>query len=309
VKEFMETLMRNFFLYMSSQAQISQAAKKYGLKFGAAKFVAGVTIEDAMRVVKEHNEAGIVTTLDHLGENIHTEAEALASTEHNILTLRAIAESGVKSHLSVKMTQLGMDIDRDLLMRNMRNILDVAKETENFVRIDMEDFAHYSDTLAIFRTLRAEYGETVGTVMQAYLYNICEDIAGLHDYHPNLRLVKGAYKEAAEVAFPKKEDVDRNYVKMIEQHLLAGDYASIATHDDAVIDHVKQFVVEHNIPRTRFEFQMLFGIRTHRHYELAKEGYTMRVYVPFGDDWYGYFMRRLAERPANVGFVVKSFFK
>ncbi|MGG4395244.1 proline dehydrogenase family protein [Paenibacillus thiaminolyticus] len=305
----MESLMRNGLLFLSKNRMANRAAKKYGLRFGARRFVAGEQIADAVAAVRELNEAGIVATLDHLGEFILTEEEAQESTQFCIRTLQEIEKSGVRSNLSLKMTQLGLDLSRELCMRNMRAILDTAAAGGNFVRIDMEDYAHNEASLDIFSELREEYGDTVGLVIQAYLYKSADDIDNLHRFRPNLRLVKGAYKESPDVAYPNKEDVDRNFIHIIEQHLRNGDYAAIATHDDKIIQHVKQFVIEHNIPRSQFEFQMLYGIRTQAQRDLAREGYTMRIYVPFGNDWYGYFMRRLAERPANVGFVLKSLFK
>lgn len=305
----MESILRNFFLFLSKNKFANRTAKKYGLRFGARRFVAGEQIMEAITVIRELNRLGIVVTLDHLGEFIFTEEEANESTECCIRTLEEIAASGVNSNLSLKMTQLGLDISRELCMTNMRRILDTAARFNNFVRIDMEDYAHNEISIEIFEELRKEYGATVGLVIQAYLYKSEQDIDRLHVYRPNLRLVKGAYKESPEVAFPKKEDVDRNFIRIIEKHLLNGNYAAIATHDDQIINHVKKFVKEHNIPNSQFEFQMLYGIRTAAQQELAGEGYTMRVYVPYGNDWYGYFMRRLAERPANVGFVLKSMFK
>lgn len=305
----MEQLMRDVLLYLSKNRTANNAAKKYGLRFGASRFVAGETIGSAIASVRELNNQGIVATLDHLGEFVFSEAEAVESADSCIRSLDAIYESGVQSHLSLKMTQLGLDITKDLCMRNMRRILDRAKMYGNFVRIDMEDYSHNAITLDIFKELRQEYGETVGLVIQAYLYNSSQHIEELKDLHPNLRLVKGAYKEPTEVAYPNKEDVDRNFIKIIEQHLLNGNYAAVATHDEKIIGQVKKFVKEHNIPYSQFEFQMLYGIRTQLQQDLVREGYTMRVYVPYGNDWYGYFMRRLAERPANVGFVLKSMFK
>jgi proline dehydrogenase len=305
----LEQLMKNSFLFLSKNRIANQMAKKYGLRFGAKRFVAGETIPVAIQAVSELNLAGIVATLDHLGEFVFSEEEAVQSADYCIETLDVIAKAGVKSNLSLKMTQLGLDISRELCMRNMRRILDRAAYYNNFVRIDMEDFAHNEISIEIFKELQREYGRTLGLVIQAYLYKSEKDIADLNQFKPNLRLVKGAYKEPVEVAFPNKEDVDKNFIQIIEKHLLYGNYAAIATHDTKIIEHVKQFVRTHHIPNTQFEFQMLFGIRTEAQEQLAKEGYTMRVYVPFGNDWYGYFMRRLAERPANVGFVLKSMFK
>ncbi len=305
----MVQLMRDTLLYLAKNQSSNELARKYGFKLGADRFVAGETIEDAIKAVMNLNQQGILVTLDHLGEFVNSSEEAVISADYCVRTLDAIQESGVKSHLSLKMTQLGLDISRDLCMNNMRRILGKAKQYGNFVRIDMEDYAHNEITLEIFKELRREFGETVGLVIQSYLYKSEQDIADLNEFHPNLRIVKGAYKEPSTVAFPEKADVDKNYIKLVEQQLLYGNFAAIATHDESIINHLKGFIKEHSIPLTQFEFQMLYGIRTQYQTELAAEGYAVRVYVPYGDDWYGYFMRRLAERPANVGFVVKSMFK
>ncbi|MCR8643225.1 proline dehydrogenase [Paenibacillus sp. N1-5-1-14] len=305
----MEALLQNTFLFLSKNKLANRAAKKYGLRFGASRFVAGEQIAEAIDAVRELNKLGIVATLDHLGEFVSTKEETLHGTDCCIRTLDAIHEAKVKSNLSLKMTSLGLDISRELCMDNMRQILDRAKQYGNFVRIDMEDHARNEASLDIFYELRETYGETIGIVIQAYLYKSEADIEALNRVKPNLRLVKGAYKEPAEVAFPRKADVDANYNKIIEQHLMNGNYAAIATHDENVINHVKQFVKKHNIPNSQFEFQMLYGIKVGQQKSLANDGYTMRVYVPYGNDWYGYFMRRLAERPANVWFVLKSMFK
>jgi proline dehydrogenase len=304
-----EQLLRNTFLYLAKSQGANRLAKRYGLRFGAHRFVAGETIPSAIDTVRELNAEGIVATLDHLGEFVYTRQEAVEAADYCIRTLDAIQESGVQSNLSLKMTQLGLDISLDLCMDNMRRILDRAAKYGNFVRIDMEDYAHNEMTLSIFKELRREYGETVGLVIQAYLYKSLEDIQDLNEFHPNLRLVKGAYKESPSVAYPDKADVDANFIKLIETHLLNGNYAAIATHDERIIEHVKRFVKEQGISNQQFEFQMLYGIRTQLQKELAKAGYTVRVYVPYGNDWYGYFMRRLAERPANVAFVLKSMLK
>lgn len=304
----MEQAMKNFFLYLSSNKTLNAAAKKWGLRFGASRFVSGETISEAIQAVRQLNEQGLVCTLDHLGEFVFSVEEANESADYCIKTLEAIHQSGVDCNLSLKMTSLGLDISRDLCMNNMRRILDVAKKNGNiFVRIDMEDYAHNQVTMDILDELLQDY-DNVGTVIQAYLYKAADDIEKLKDKKVNFRLVKGAYKESPEVAYPNKPDVDENYKKIIKQHLLNGGYAAVATHDDAIIDYVKKLVQEHNIPRTQFEFQMLYGIRTQSQIDLAKEGYKMRVYVPYGNDWYGYFMRRLAESPANVKFVLKGMF-
>ncbi|WGV61042.1 proline dehydrogenase [Brevibacillus brevis] len=304
----MEQAMKDFFLFLSKNKTLNSAAKKWGLRFGASRFVSGQTIAEAINAVSKLNQQGLVCTLDHLGEFVFSVEEANESADYCIKTLDAIHQSGVDCNLSLKMTSLGLDISRELCMDNMRRILDSAKKNGNiFVRIDMEDYAHNQVTMEILNELLQEY-DNVGTVIQAYLYKASDDIDSLKDKKVNFRLVKGAYKESPEVAYPNKPDVDENYKKIIKQHLLNGGYAAVATHDDNIIDFVKKLEKEHSIPRTQFEFQMLYGIRTQSQIDLAREGYKMRVYVPYGNDWYGYFMRRLAESPANVKFVLKGMF-
>ncbi len=296
---------KNVFLYASQNKALNKAAKKWGLKLGASQVVAGMTIESAVKQVEKLNRQGLVCTLDHLGEFVSSREEALEATDYNIRTLEAIAKTGVNSNLSVKMTQLGLDIDRNFCLQNMRKILAAAKKHNNFVRIDMEDYSHCQVTLDILRELRKTY-DNVGTVIQAYLFRSEQDIKELEGI--SLRLVKGAYKESPEVAYQEKELVDENYFNIIKQHLLSGSYTAIASHDHVIIDRVKAFAKKHNIPTDQFEFQMLYGFRTDMQLELVKEGYKTRVYIPFGNDWFGYFMRRLAERPQNVSFALKGLF-
>lgn len=296
---------RNIFMYASQNKALNKAAKKWGLKFGASHVVAGVTIESAIKKVQELNQQGLVGTLDHLGEFVFTKEEALEATEYNIRTLEAIAAAGADCNLSVKMTQLGLDINREFCLENMRRILETAKQTNNFVRIDMEDHSHCQVTLDILRELRESY-DNVGTVIQAYLYRSEQDVKDLKGI--SLRMVKGAYKESPEVAFQDKKEIDENYLTIIKEHLLSGSYTAIASHDHNIIAEVKQFAKENHISPEQFEFQMLYGFRTEMQLSLAKEGYKMRLYIPFGDDWFGYFMRRLAERPQNVSFALKGLF-
>ncbi|MDC0705821.1 MULTISPECIES: proline dehydrogenase [Priestia] len=296
---------KNVFLHASQNKVLNKAAKKWGLRFGAAQVVAGDTIESAIKKVQELNEKGLICTLDHLGEFVLSREEAIEATQYNVRTLEAMGRAGVNSNLSVKMTQLGLDIDPSFCMENMRRILETATKYNNFVRIDMEDHAHCQITLDILRELRQTY-DNVGTVIQAYLFRAEQDVKELKGIP--LRLVKGAYQESPSVAFQEKEEVDKNYMRIIEEHLLSGSYTAIASHDHHIIAKVKDFAQKHHIPRDQFEFQMLYGFRTDMQLSLAKEGYTMRVYIPFGNDWFGYFMRRLAERPQNVAFALKGFF-
>ncbi|MDM5196742.1 proline dehydrogenase [Fictibacillus enclensis] len=301
------TVSKNVFLYASQNKVLNKAAKRWGLRFGASQVVAGVTIHSAIQKVKDLNAKGLVCTLDHLGEFVSSREEAIEATDYNVRTMEAITKEGVNSNLSVKMTQLGLDIDRDFCVSNMRRILETAKRTNNFVRIDMEDYSHCQITLDILKELREKYGfDNVGTVIQSYLHRAHDDVKDLKGIP--LRLVKGAYKESSEVAYQDKAKIDENYMTIIKEHLSNGSYTAIASHDHHIIAEVKQFAKENNIPNAQFEFQMLYGFRSELQHSLVKEGYTMRVYIPFGDDWFGYFMRRLAERPQNVAFAVKGFF-
>lgn len=302
----MEAWARRFLLFLARSKRMARFMYKYGMRVGAGRFVAGQTLEEAIERVKELNSAGILVTLDHLGESITQAYEAEEAAAECVKILDAINQSGVKSNLSLKLTQLGLDIDPELCVRNMEMILGTAVKYNNFVRIDMEDSAHCQVTIDLFKKLKAEYGDHVGLVVQSYLYRTMDD---LKDLSTNLRIVKGAYREPKEVAFPDKRDVDENYVKLVETNLMMGNYTAVATHDEKIIKRVLEFVQKEGISDSLFEFQMLYGIRTGLQKELANKGYKVRVYVPYGQDWYPYFMRRLAERPANVWFLVKNFFR
>ncbi len=304
----MEQVMRNFFLYMGKNKVATKVAKRYGMRFGASRFVAGASLNSSVNAIKKLNEKGLSVTIDHLGEFVDNAAEADEMTNHCIEAIERIAAENLDSQLSLKLTSMGLDIDYDMTMKNMRRILEAADQHNVFVTIDMEDFERCGKTIEIFTNLKREY-TNIGTVLQAYLYRVAEDVEKLNDLSPNLRLVKGAYKESPKVAFPDKKDVDENFKKIIKMHLLNGNYTAIATHDDRIIEYTKKLVEEYNIPRSQFEFQMLYGICVDKQDELLKEGFKMRVYVPYGKDWYGYFMRRLAERPANVAFVLKGMMK
>ncbi|CAH0303885.1 Proline dehydrogenase 1 [Peribacillus sp. Bi96] len=304
----MEQILRNLFLFLSKNKSMTKAAKKYGLRFGASRFVAGESLEMASAVIADLNRKGLAVTIDYLGEFIEDEKEARKMADQCIEAIRMIARNSLESQLSLKLTSMGLDLSERVVMNNMRRILDEAKAHQVFVTLDMEDFPRCNPTLDVFKNLKAEYNE-LGTVIQAYLYRTEKDIEELNEYHPNLRLVKGAYKESREVAFSEKNDVDENFKKIIKKHLLNGNYTAVATHDDKIIDYTRELVKEHGIPDDQYEFQMLYGIRNEKQLELVKEGYKVRVYVPYGTDWYGYFMRRLAERPANIAFVLKGLFK
>lgn len=301
-------MLRHMFLFLSQNKTLTKLAKAYGSRLGARRFVAGATIESAVRTIKKLNQSGLCTTIDYLGEYAATHKEASRVAAECKKAIQAIAEHRLDSELSLKLTSLGLDISEELAVSHLRDILSAAKENGVAVTIDMEDYTHYEQTLAIYRQCKQEF-DMLGTVIQAYLYRAAEDIRKLHDLKPNLRLVKGAYKESAAVAFPDKKGTDLHFQSLIKLQLLSGNYTAIATHDDDIIAFTKKLVADHDIPLSQFEFQMLYGIRPERQKELVKEGYKMRVYVPYGTDWFSYFMRRIAERPANAAFVLKGIFK
>lgn len=251
----MEQFMRDTLLFLSKNKALTKLAKKYGLRFGAGRFVAGESIEQAVRVIKELNNGQLAVTLDCLGEFVDNEKEATNMAVQCVEAIRAIHANNLNSQLSLKLTSIGLGLSVETALKNMKRILSEAETKNVFVTIDMEDYSRCQKTLDIFKTLKKEY-DNVGTVLQAYLYRTEKDIFDLRPYQPNLRLVKGAYKESQEVAFPEKKDVDKNFKKIIKMHLLSGDYTAVATHDDAIIDYTKNLVEEFQIPFDQFEFQM-----------------------------------------------------
>lgn len=298
-------ILKDFFMGLSQNQFLNSAAKKYGLKLGAQNVVAGTNIAETIESIKELNKHGISCTVDNLGEFVYEREEATAAKEQIIAVIEAIHENGVDAHISLKPSQLGLDIDYDFCKENIEEIVSTANKYGIFVNFDMEDYARLQPSFNLLDELSVTY-DNIGTVIQAYFFRAEEDLHKHKNYR--LRIVKGAYKESPENAYQDKQDIDRNYIKLIEWHLLNGKFTSIATHDHNVINHVKQFVKDNNIPNDKFEFQMLYGFRKEMQLELAKEGYNFCTYVPFGQDWYGYFMRRLAERPQNMNLVVKQVF-
>ncbi|ETP67458.1 proline dehydrogenase [Planococcus glaciei] len=296
-------LTRDFFIALSKNQLLNTGAKKWGLKLGASKVVAGTDIDSMMKSVKELNANGIGATIDNLGEFVYSKEEALHAKENILATLEAIQQRGVTAHMSIKLTQIGLDVDYKFCLENMREIVEAAARYAIFINIDMEDYSHLQQTMDILHELLKEY-DNVGTVIQSYLYRSEKDLENLQN--ARLRLVKGAYKEIAEVSYQSKQDIDANFLKLIKIRLQQPGFTSIATHDHHIIDAVKKFVRENQIPRGRFEFQMLYGFRTDMQKELADEGFAFTTYVPFGQDWYGYYMRRLAERPQNINLALKS---
>lgn len=298
-------MLKDIFMGLSQNQFLNSAAKKYGLKMGAQSVVAGTNIDEVIKSIKELNAQGISCTVDNLGEFVFKEEEATEAKEQILNVIEAIHEHKVDAHISLKPTQLGLDIEYSICLNNLREIVDRANNYGVFVNIDMEDTGHLQPTFDVLDELSREY-DNVGTVIQAYLLRADEYLEKYKNYR--LRIVKGAYKEPVEYAYQNKKDIDANFIKLIEWHLLNGKFTSIATHDHMIINHVKEFVKRNNIPNEQFEFQMLYGFRKELQLKLASEGFNFCTYVPFGNDWYGYFMRRLAERPQNLNLVAKQVF-
>ena len=299
-------MMRTFLLWLSEQQGVFNFLRRNGLaRRFAARFVAGETSETATAAALQLKALGITTSLDLLGESVTRESEAIAARDEYLRMLDRIAPSGAEVNVSVKLTQMGFDIDEALCADNMRRILARARELRGFVRLDMEGSAYTQRTLDFFeRHLAADFARHTGVVIQSCLRRSAGDIERLVTLGARVRLCKGAYLEPPDVAFPDKRDVDRNYVELMEVLLRRGNYPALATHDPRIIEHAKAFVTREGIPAERFEFQMLYGVRRDMQERLRKEGFNMRVYVPFGTQWYPYLMRRLAERPANIVFIL-----
>jgi proline dehydrogenase len=254
--------------------------------------------------VRVLNARKITASLDLLGESVRTEPEAKAAANEYLVMLDRIHEQGLDANVSIKLTQMGLDLDEELCVETMQSILARARDYQTFVRLDMEGSGYTERTLRLFEErLYPGYQDNVGIVLQSYLYRTSADVERAILLKCRVRLCKGAYKEPASVAFPEKKDVDENYVRCMEKLIQEGNYPGIATHDPAIIEHAKRFVQEKGIALDRFEFQMLYGVRRDLQEQLVREGYRMRVYVPFGTQWYPYLMRRLAERPANLAFI------
>lgn len=296
---------RDFFIGISNNKFLNSNARKWGFQLGAEKFVAGTTMESVLHTVKTLNQKGISGTLDNLGEFVDDKNEANAAKNDIIRILEEIKAQNLDCHLSIKLTQMGLDIDWDFCMDNMREILDKAAAYDIFINVDMEKYSYYNRTLEALMELGKEYSN-VGTVIQSYLYRVEADLDLLKDVR--IRIVKGAYKESEDVAYQSKEQIDHNYLKLAKKRLLGDTFTSIATHDHNIINELKDFIAENQISGDMFEFQMLYGFRVDMQYALAEEGYNFCTYIPFGDDWFAYFMRRLAERPQNLNLVAKDVF-
>lgn len=301
----MDKAIRDFFIHLSQNKLLNAGAKRWGLRIGAQSVVAGTNIDEMVESVKKLNGAGISCTIDNLGEFVHEKDEAVKAKNQILAVIEAIHANELVAHLSIKPSQLGLDIAYDFCLQNVEEIVKKANDYNLFVNFDMEDHARLQASFDLLDELSPSY-DNIGTVIQAYFFRAKDDIRKYQDYR--LRIVKGAYKEDETVAYQAKNNIDKNYIELIEWHLLNGKFTSIATHDHHVIDHVKKFAEKHHISKDKFEFQMLYGFREDMQHQLVKEGYQFCTYVPFGEDWYGYFMRRLAERPQNLNLLVKQVF-
>ncbi len=303
-------MFRNLMLRFAASPRLLNVVSKVGIRYRFAhRFIAGETIEEAIRVVSELNSRAVLASIDMLGEGVRDEREAKAAADAYSALLARISQEGINANISVKLTQLGLDVSQDLCRDNLVQILERARQVQNFVCVDMESSAHTQRTLDLFSEVYDHFPCQVGTVIQSYLYRSEKDVQNLSQKGCSIRLCKGAYKEPPEVAFPKKADVDRNYISLLEILLVSPAYTAIATHDDAMIDHARRFIANKQVPAGKYEFQMLYGVRRESQFRLARQGYKMRVYVPYGRHWAPYYMRRLAERPANVFFIAKNLFR
>ena len=304
-------MLRNALLYLSSQPQVFNFVRHNRMAKGfASRFVAGETLDTALEAVRQLNSKGITATLDLLGESVRNEAEARESARAYIEMLDRIHSAKLSANASVKLTAMGLDIAEELCVANMQDILERAREYSTFVRLDMESSEYTQKTLDMFyERLYPSYRGNVGIVLQSYLYRTSSDVEEANKASARVRLCKGAYKEPATVAYPEKKDVDESYLRCMRALLTNGHYPGIATHDEAIVRETKRFARENEIGNDQFEFQMLYGVRRDLQDKLVREGFRLRVYVPFGTQWYPYLMRRLAERPANVAFITGNIVK
>ena len=300
-----------FFQTLSRSHTLKTLASRYGMsgtRAFARRFIAGETVEDAIETVSAIEAQGLRHTLDYLGESVTTLAAAEAAAREYLDLIQDVDRAGVERNLSLKLTQLGLDVDRAICVDHLRKILAAGERCGFFVRIDMESSGYTDATLEILETVWRHGSRNVGVVLQSCLRRTEADLQRVNALGARIRLVKGAYREPKTVAYQKKSEVDMAFVYLAKRLLMEGTYPAIATHDQRILTHIKAFANDRRIERERFEFQMLYGIRRDLQIALRDEGYRMRIYVPFGREWFPYFMRRLGERPANVGFVLRALF-
>jgi proline dehydrogenase len=296
--------LRRAILAAADSPRVQRLVRAHGMRLGAARYVAGETLDDAVAVLQRLNEQGLWANTTLLGEAVHDRATTQAVVAEYEQVLERIAK--LKANVALKLTHLGLELDEELAFENVKRLVERATELGSFIRIDMEQSAFVDATLRIYRRLRESGLDRVGTVLQAYLYRTPGDLEALLPLEPNLRLVKGAYLEPPAVAYPSKADVDAIYGRLMERMLSGPGYTAIATHDETLIEHAIAYAQDHSVPRDRFEFQMLYGVRTQLQLDLARRGYKVLVATPYGPEWYPYLMRRLGERPANLLFFLRN---
>jgi len=303
------SLSRGFFLTLADSASLKRLASRYGMRGRegfARRFIGGETLDEAIETASQLERRGLLHTLNHLGEHVRTVAKAEAATVEYLTIIERVRSARLTCNLSLKLTQLGLELDRATAATNLRRILEAAEQGHGFVRIDMENSPIVSATLELFETLWQQGHRNVGVVLQAALYRSADDLRRMNALGARVRLVKGAYKEPERVAYQQKAAVDAAFLRLMCGLLQDGAYPAIATHDPKMIQAGCAFAREHGISTDRFEFQMLYGVRRDLQASLHAQGYRLRIYLPFGHEWFPYFMRRLAERPANVAFVIKG---
>jgi proline dehydrogenase len=297
---------RSAILHAAESERLQRIVQTHGRRLGAARFVAGETLDQCVAVLHKLNEAALYANTTLLGEAIPDAAGAVAVTKEYEQILERLVAERLNANVALKLTHLGLGFDEELAYANVARLVARAGDLGTFLRIDMEQSDYVDATLDIYERLRTAGHDSVGTVLQSYLFRTPDDLERLLPSKPNLRIVKGAYLEAATIAYPDKRDVDRAYIELVERGLREGAYIAVATHDKAIIRKVQAFAARESIPRDRFEFQMLYGVRPALQRSIAAEGYKVLVATPFGPDWYPYLMRRLAERPANLGFFLRN---
>jgi len=298
--------LRKGILAAADSPRVQRVVRRHGMRLGAGRFVAGETLDDCVLALRGLNERGLHANTTLLGEGVRDESQTAAVVAAYEEVISRLVAEGLRANVALKLTHLGLELDEELAYRNVRHVVEHARDLETFVRIDMEQSACVDATLRIYRRLREDGLDSVGTVLQEYLYRSPKDLADLLPLRPNLRLVKGAYLEPAEIAYPRKADVDAAYVELLEASLAGDGYTAVATHDERLIEHAIRFAEERGIGRDRFELQMLYGVRPRLQLDLAARGYKVLVATPYGPEWYPYLMRRLGERPANALFLLRN---
>jgi proline dehydrogenase len=299
-------MLRRAILAAADSPRLQRVVRRHGMRFGASRFVAGETLDQAVLVLRRLNAQGLLANTTLLGEGVTNEAETRAVVDSYKAILDRIAAEQLRVNVALKLTHLGLGLDEQLAQANIGELVGHAGRLGIFIRIDMEESWFVAATLRTYRALRESGHENVGTVLQSYLYRSVADLESLLDLAPNLRFVKGAYLEPPNVAYPDKADVDRAYARLIERSLSAGGFTAVATHDTDLIEHAIAYAAGNGIPRSRFQLQMLYGVRSRLQLELVQRGFDVLVATPYGPDWHRYLMRRLAERPANVLFIARN---